>query len=1008
MGTGNPLPLFTIPTRHQRRGAEGRSSRTLVLGCLNVRGCSTLESKRCEIGDMFQNRRMDVLALSETKMKGKGEVAFGEMNGRISGVGEGRAREGVALLLSEWLIKLVVEWKEVSSRLMWVRVRLGRECWAFVSAYGPGSERSEEERDTFWNELADCVDGLSRRNYVVVLGDLNARVGVGEIEGVLGKYGVPGVNECGEKLLDMCVEKELAVGNSFFRKKSVNKYTWARVADGRVVERALMDYMLITKKRIGRVKDVHVFRGVAAGIMSDHFLVESKVIVAKEWGNRIDGFRREVVKVEELRKPERKREYQERLTVTYDRVKEREVGNVEEEWKQMKECLVKNAIDVCGKRYVGGGIRKGSEWWNEEVKKKVEEKKKAFGEWLQFGNRERYERYRAINVEVKRLVKKAKKTANNIWGRDIGRSYEENKKKFWKEIKRIRKGGTKTEETVKDRNGRLLKGDDARKRWAEHFENLLNVVEDREAEIVGVVGVQVPVMGVENESEITRGEVERALKDTQTGKAPGVDGVTGEMLKEGGVTIVEWLVRVFNVCFYLSVCPVEWVLGVIVPLYKGKGDVHECGNSRGISLLSVVGKVYGRVLINRIRDRTESIISEVQSGFRRGRGCTDQTFVVRQICEKYVRKGKDVYFAFLDLEKAYDRVDRDAMWNVLRLYGVGGKLLQAVKSLYAGSKACVRVANKLSEWFQVKVGLRQGCVMSPWLFNLYIDGVVREVNARVLGRGLKLMDGSDNAWQLNQLLFADDTVVVADSEEKLRQLVTEFGRVCKRRKLRVNVGKSKVMRCTNREDGNRLNVTLDGEVLEEVDQFKYLGSVIAADGGVEADVRHRVNEGCKVLGAIKGVMKNRGLGMDVKKVLYEKVIVPTVMYGSELWGMKVSERRRLNVFEMKCLRSMAGVSRLDRLRNEEVRERTGVRKELAGRVDMNVLRWFGHVVRMDNERLSKRVMNAKVDGRNVRGRPRFGWMDGVKKALNDRGMDVREANERARNRNEWRAIVYQN
>ena len=120
------------------------------------------------------------------------------------------------------------------------------------------------------------------------------------------------------------------------------------------------------------------------------------------------------------------------------------------------------------------------------------------------------------------------------------------------------------------------------------------------------------------------------------------------------------------------------------------------------------------------------------------------------------------------------------MWNVLRLYGVGGKLLKAVKSLYGGSKACVRVGNELSDWFEVRVGLRQGCVMSPWLFNLYIDGVVREVNARVLGRGLELIDASENAWQLNQLLFADDTVVVADSEEKLCQLVTEFGRVCKR------------------------------------------------------------------------------------------------------------------------------------------------------------------------------------------------------------------------------------
>ena len=90
------------------------------------------------------------------------------------------------------------------------------------------------------------------------------------------------------------------------------------------------------------------------------------------------------------------------------------------------------------------------------------------------------------------------------------------------------------------------------------------------------------------------------------------------------------------------------------------------------------------------------VIAEVQGGFRRGRGCTDQNFIVRQICEKYLGKGKGVYFAFLDLEKAYDRVDRDAMWNVLRLNGIG-RLLRGVKSLYVGSKACVRVGNEVSE-----------------------------------------------------------------------------------------------------------------------------------------------------------------------------------------------------------------------------------------------------------------------------------------------------------------------
>ena len=141
------------------------------------------------------------------------------------------------------------------------------------------------------------------------------------------------------------------------------------------------------------------------------------------------------------------------------------------------------------------------------------------------------------------------------------------------------------------------------------------------------------------------------------------------------MTALKWLVRVFNICFMLSIVPVDWVIACMVPIYKDKGDVHECSNFRGISLLSLVGKVYGRVLINRIRDKTENVIAEVQSGFRRGRGCTDQIFIVRQICEKYLEKGKDVYFAFLDLEKVYDRVDRDAMWNVLRLYGIGGRLL---------------------------------------------------------------------------------------------------------------------------------------------------------------------------------------------------------------------------------------------------------------------------------------------------------------------------------------------
>ena len=143
-------------------------------------------------------------------------------------------------------------------------------------------------------------------------------------------------------------------------------------------------------------------------------------------------------------------------------------------------------------------MRRGSEWWNE----RVEEKKKAFEERLQCNSMEKYERYKEKNVETKRKVEEAKRMSNFKWGQDFDRSYEENKKMFWKEVRRERKGGSRTEETVKDVNGRFLRGSEARKRWAEYFEELLKVQED----IVAVGGVQVPVMGEENERDFRGGE----------------------------------------------------------------------------------------------------------------------------------------------------------------------------------------------------------------------------------------------------------------------------------------------------------------------------------------------------------------------------------------------------------------------------------------------------------------------------------------------------------------------
>ena len=259
----------------------------------------------------------------------------------------------------------------------------------------------------------------------------------------------------------------------------------------------------------------------------------------------------------------------------------------------------------------------------------------------------------------------------------------------------------------------------------------------------------------------------------------------------------------------------------MVPIYKGKGDRRDCGSYRGISLLSIVGKVYGRILVERIRKTSEKRVGEEQRGFRRGKGCVDQIFTLKQLNEKYTEGGKELHLAFIDLEKAYDRVDRAALWRVMEMYGVGENLRNAVESMYEEGKACVRVCGEETGWFGVDRGLRQGCVMSPWLFNIYMDGVMREFKEKTSHCGAKL--GKDNEkWRLSHILFADDVVIVGDSAEELQEMVEIFNETCRRRKLRVNVKKSKVMRMGKR-GSSPLEIKIEEGTLEEVEVFRYLG-----------------------------------------------------------------------------------------------------------------------------------------------------------------------------------------
>ena len=231
---------------------------------------------------------------------------------------------------------------------------------------------------------------------------------------------------------------------------------------------------------------------------------------------------------------------------------------------------------------------------------------------------------------------------------------------------------------------------------------------------------------VESEVEkVSVEEVERALRKMKRGKAVGPDDIPVEVWKCLGQRGIEWLTNFFNDILEAEKMPDEWRNSILVPIYKNKGDIQDCGNYRGIKLMSHTMKIWERVVEMRLRDVVP--ISEEQLGFMPGRSTTDAIFDLRQLLEKFREGQETLHCVFIDLEKAFDRVPRAEVWNCLRLRNVPEKLIRVVQDMCWGTTTQIRTTAGLSEAFNVTVGVHQGSAVSPFLFAVVMDCVTETV-----------------------------------------------------------------------------------------------------------------------------------------------------------------------------------------------------------------------------------------------------------------------------------------
>ena len=315
--------------------------------------------------------------------------------------------------------------------------------------------------------------------------------------------------------------------------------------------------------------------------------------------------------------------------------------------------------------------------------------------------------------------------------------------------------------------------------------------------------------------------------------------------------------------------------------------------------------------------------------------------------------------------------------------------------MYDDSMCCVREVHDHTDWFSVETGVRQGDVLSPLIFNLVLDFIMRKLDQ---ADGGIVWTGSE---KLKDLDYADDICLLAESYEEMQHLTDQLARDAGKIGLKINCGKSEIMK--NSLPGTT-PISVDGVNLKEVDRFTYLGCSITNDGDVRGEIGIRIGKAGAAFRDMNKVWSNENISLKTKIKLYDSIITSILLYGSESWkGLKEIEER-VRRFESGCLRKIMHIRWFDHVSEAEIRSRSGLRSVIE-RIKENRWKWYGHVLRMPESRLPKQSIQWNAEGSRRRGRPKDTWRRTIQREMRLNNLREEDVASLAEDRSAWRSWV---
>ena len=955
---------------------------------------------------------IDIACLQETRLADSGSIREANYTFFWQGLPQDDPRQhGVGFAVKNSLTAAIEPPTGGSERILALRLSTSAGFVNLLSIYAPTLCSTPEAKDQFYEALDEAISSIPSTEGLYLLGDFNARVGADHVTwpSCLGHQGIGKMNENGQRLLELCCHHGLCVTNTYFKGKERHKVSWRHPRSRHWHQ---LDLVITRRADLSGVLRTRSFH--SADCDTDHSLVGSRVRLTtkKIHHTKTKGTPR--INTCCTTDPERSRQFQDAFSVKMDNSAP-PATDIDSKWCHLRDSIYSSAFIAFGKKG-----RRSADWFEahwKEMQPVTDAKRKALLAHKQnpsTGTRD------ALRAARNKAQQTARRCANDYWlnlcsriqtAADCG-----NTRDMYDGIKTATGPATTKTAPLKSKTGEVIT-DQCKQldRWVEHYLELYatqNVVSDIALDALP----SLPVME-ELDALPTAAELSKAIDSLSCGKAPGKDGIPPEVLKCGKPVLLQHLHELLCLCWKMGHVPQDMRDANIVTLYKNKGDRSDCNNYRGISLLSIVGKVFARVVLTRLQSLASRVYPESQCGFRAGRSTVDMIFSLRQLQEKCREQQKPLYIAFIDLTKAFDLVSRSGLFSLLQKIGCPPRLLQMVISFHEDMHSTVCYNGGTSEAFPVSSGVKQGCVLAPTLFGIFFSMLLQYAFADCT-EGIYIRTRADGKLYniarlraktkvmevlIREMLFADDAALTSHTEDGLQELVSRLSHACKEFGLTISLKKTNILA---QDTDSPPDISIDGTHLDVVESFTYLGSTISSSLSLDAEISTRIGKAAAVMAKLnKRVWSNSQLTENTKLRVYQACVLSTLLYGSESWTTYASQEKRLNSFHLRCLRRLLHIKWQDRVTNTEVLQRAGI-PSLFSLLTKRRLRWLGHVSRMDPGRIPKDMLYGELrEGSRPTGRPHLRFKDVCKRDMKLADIDPNTWESAADNRQLWRATV---